>query len=65
MTNEHLNWVKSSLSDTTACVEWAYDEIEGRVLVRDSKKQDAGTVSFSIEDWRIFVAAVKLGEADL
>ena len=40
------------------CVEVA-DNLPGRVLVRDSKDRDGGTLAFSPAAWRAFVAAAK------
>ncbi|GAA3747718.1 DUF397 domain-containing protein [Plantactinospora mayteni] len=36
------------------CVEVA-DNLPGRVLVRDSKDRDGGTLSFGPDAWRAFV----------
>ncbi|MFF5176043.1 DUF397 domain-containing protein [Micromonospora sp. NPDC000089] len=38
------------------CVEVA-DNLPGRVLVRDSKARDAGTLAFTPAAWRAFLAA--------
>ncbi|MEV4758592.1 DUF397 domain-containing protein [Micromonospora sp. NPDC049559] len=53
-------WRKSSRSNANgaACVEVA-DNIPGRVLVRDSKDRDGGTLTFAPEAWRAFVALAK------
>lgn len=40
------------------CVEVA-DNLPGRVLVRDSKDRDGGTLSFSPPAWRAFVALAR------
>ncbi|MFK3983325.1 DUF397 domain-containing protein [Micromonospora sp. NPDC050397] len=49
-------WRKSTRSGTNggACVEVA-DNLPGRVLVRDTKDRDGGTLSFGPEAWRAFV----------
>ncbi|MEV4756904.1 DUF397 domain-containing protein [Micromonospora sp. NPDC049559] len=53
-------WRTSTRSSNNggACVEVA-DNLPGRVLVRDSKDRDGGTLRFDPEAWRAFVAAVK------
>ncbi|MGI5211478.1 DUF397 domain-containing protein [Plantactinospora sp. CA-290183] len=50
------NWRKSSRSADHGgdCVEVA-DNLPGRVLVRDSKDRDGGTLAFAPEAWRAFV----------
>lgn len=60
-----LVWKKSSLSVSGDCVEWTIDSSSGRVLVRDSKDPGAGHLCFTLGEWRAFVGAVALGEADL
>ncbi|GHJ10063.1 MULTISPECIES: DUF397 domain-containing protein [Micromonospora] len=47
-----------SSSNGGDCVEVA-DNLPGRVLVRDSKDRAGGTLSFTPEVWRTFVAAQK------
>ncbi|MET7372502.1 DUF397 domain-containing protein [Micromonospora arida] len=42
------------------CVEVA-DNLPGRVLVRDSKDRDGGTLTFAPTAWASFVGAVKPG----
>lgn len=51
-------WRKSSRSGTNggACVEVS-DNLPGRVLVRDSKDRDGGTLDFGPRSWRVFIAA--------
>lgn len=53
-------WRKSTRSSTNggACVEVA-DNLPGRVLVRDSKDRDGGTLVFEPAAWRAFVAYVR------
>ncbi|MCI4064378.1 DUF397 domain-containing protein [Micromonospora sp. R77] len=40
------------------CVEVA-DNLPGRVLVRDSKDRSGGTLRFTPDGWRAFLAATK------
>ncbi|MEU7982310.1 DUF397 domain-containing protein [Micromonospora sp. NPDC049081] len=47
-----------SSSNGGDCVEVA-DNLPGRVLVRDSKDRVGGTLTFTPEVWRAFVAAQK------
>ena len=52
-------WRKSSRSGDSGgdCVEVA-DNLPGRVMVRDTKDRDGGTLTFAPEPWRAFVAEV-------
>jgi hypothetical protein len=49
-------WRKSTRSGNNggACVEVA-DNLPGRVLVRDTKDRDGGTLIFGPDAWRAFV----------
>jgi hypothetical protein len=53
-------WRKSSRSTDNggACVEVA-DNLPGRVLVRDTKDRDGGTLTFTPQAWRAFVDYAK------
>ncbi|MEN3613438.1 DUF397 domain-containing protein [Plantactinospora sp. ZYX-F-223] len=53
-------WRKSSRSGSNAgnCVEVA-DNLPGRVLVRDTKDRDGGTLTFGPAAWRAFVNLAK------
>jgi hypothetical protein len=50
-------WRKSTRSGNNggSCVEVA-DNLPGRVLVRDTKDRDGGTLAFGPDAWRAFVA---------
>ena len=52
-------WRTSTRSSSNGgnCVEVA-DNLPGRVLVRDTKDRDGGTLSFGPDAWRAFVAEV-------
>ncbi|MEU7982309.1 DUF397 domain-containing protein [Micromonospora sp. NPDC049081] len=52
------HWRTASRSSNNGgdCVEVA-DNLPGRVLVRDSKDRTGGTLSFTPDAWRAFVAA--------
>ncbi|MFY1669066.1 DUF397 domain-containing protein [Plantactinospora sp. WMMB334] len=54
------SWRKSSRSGTNQgnCVEVA-DNLPGRVLVRDTKNRDGGTLAFDPTAWRAFVDLAK------
>lgn len=57
-------WRKSSFSSqTTNCVE--FRRVEGGVEVRNSKRPDEATVSYTDSEWRAFIAGAKAGEFDL
>ncbi|MFI6761946.1 DUF397 domain-containing protein [Micromonospora sp. NPDC050417] len=53
-------WRKSTRSSGNGgnCVEVA-DNLPGRVLVRDTKDRDGGTLTFAPEAWRAFVGLAK------
>jgi hypothetical protein len=53
------NWRKSTRSSNNGgdCVEVA-DNLPGRVLVRDTKDRDGGTLTFGPSAWRAFVTLV-------
>ncbi|RKR90257.1 uncharacterized protein DUF397 [Micromonospora pisi] len=55
-------WRKSSRSNGAGgqCVEVA-DNLPGRVLVRDTKNRDGGTLTFAPDAWRAFVGFAKQG----
>jgi Domain of unknown function (DUF397) len=54
-------WRKSSYSGGSGgnCVEVA--DATGRVLVRDTKNRDGGTLSIPADVWRKFTATLKRG----
>lgn len=54
------NWRKSTRSNGNggACVEVA-DNLPGRVLIRDSKDRDGGTLRFTPAAWSNFVAKAR------
>ena len=51
-------WHKSTHSDSTSCVEVA-ENLPGRVLVRDTKDRDGGTLAFGPAAWSSFVELAK------
>jgi len=56
-------WRKSSYSNTGAnCVEVARTR-SGRVAVRDSKDPDGGVLTFSLDEWKAFLADVETLQA--
>ncbi len=56
MTGARWRTATRSSNNGGNCVEVA-DNLPGRVLVRDSKDRDGGTLTFSPDAWRAFVAA--------
>ena len=58
-------WIMSSRSTGNggSCVEARLHA--GAIEVRNSKKRDAGTVSFTVEEWDSFLDGAKKGEFDL
>ena len=59
-TNTEPTWRKSTRSGSNAgnCVEVA-DNLPGRVLVRDTKDRDGGTLAFEPAAWAVFVNLAK------
>ncbi|MFY1694558.1 MULTISPECIES: DUF397 domain-containing protein [unclassified Solwaraspora] len=51
-------WHKSTHSDSTSCVEVA-ENLPGRVLVRDTKDRDGGTLAFAPTAWSAFLSATR------
>jgi hypothetical protein len=60
MNTTEPTWRKPSRSGSNGgnCVEVA-DNLPGRVLVRDTKDRDGGTLTFAPEAWRAFVDRAK------
>ncbi|WP_422773593.1 DUF397 domain-containing protein [Plantactinospora sp. WMMC1484] len=60
MNTPEPRWRTSTRSNAASgnCVEVA-DNLPGRVLVRDTKDRDGGTLSFGSEAWRSFVNLAK------
>ena len=60
MSTTEPRWRKSSRSSSNggACVEVA-DNLPGRVLVRDIKDRDGGTLTFHPAAWRSFVSTCR------
>lgn len=62
---DQLNWRKSSFSATKgydSCVEMA--QIDGGVIVRNSKRPDGSTVEFTGAELEAFLLGAKAGEFD-
>jgi hypothetical protein len=58
-----LGWQKSSASSDGACVEV---RIEVDVVrIRDDKDRKGPALAFSHDEWRAFLAGVRLGEFDI
>ena len=59
-------WRKSSYSGTNGgnCVEVARN-LPGIVAVRDSKNPSGPALTFTIEEWRSFLASTSAGEFDI
>lgn len=58
-----LDWQKSSFCQTSECVEISgHSDI---VLMRNSTQPGSDLLSFSLEDFRSFLEAAKVGKFDL
>lgn len=53
-------WRKSTRCGNATCVEVA--KVADQYLIRDSKRPDAATLSFTEEEWVAFVEGVAAGE---
>ena len=58
-----LDWHRSSLCQTGECVE--ISDYNNTVLMRNSTQPESGCISFTKEEFSMFVGAVKAGEFDL
>ncbi|MET8550070.1 DUF397 domain-containing protein [Micromonospora zamorensis] len=58
MTDARWRTATRSSNNGGACVEVA-DNLPGRVLVRDSKDRDGGTLAFAPAAWSSFVDVVR------
>ncbi|MFG2099001.1 DUF397 domain-containing protein [Micromonospora echinaurantiaca] len=64
MTDARWRTATRSSNNGGDCVEVA-DNLPGRVLVRDSRDRDGGTLVFSPGAWRAFIGLVgRRGDAD-
>lgn len=55
-------WRTSSFTDNGTCV--AVADLGGHVVVRNSNRPEAGTLTFSVANMRAFIAACRAGEFD-
>jgi len=55
---------KADGCDSGTCVEVNRD-VQGQVLIRDSKDQDGPILIFTNEEWITFIGGVKNGEFDV
>jgi predicted secreted Zn-dependent protease len=58
-----LGWRRASRCSNSGCVEVAMNGDE--ITVRDAKRADSPVLTYSREEWRVFLAGVKAGEFDL
>jgi len=56
-------WRRASRCGGSGCVEVAISGAE--IAVRDAKRSDSPVLTYSAEEWRVFIAGVKDGEFDL
>jgi hypothetical protein len=55
-------WRKASLCQSGECVEVA--ELNGMILMRDSKDPSGRTLRYTTEEFRFLIRAIKAGEYD-
>jgi len=58
-----LDWKTARLCNSGTCVEIAVTD--SQVYVRDNKHTEKEPLSFTHDEWRTFVGAVRAGEFDL
>ena len=58
-----LAWRKSSYSSDGACVETA--ATRDSIYMRDSKDRNGPILTFSLTEWKAFLAGVRNGEFDV
>jgi hypothetical protein len=56
-------YVPSRTFDSNTCVETRFTD--DAVYVRNNLRPDAGTVMFTHDEWRVFVAGVRDGDYDV
>jgi hypothetical protein len=56
-------WRRASRCTNSGCVEVAMNGVD--IVVRDSKRPDSPVLTYSREEWRVFVSGVKAGEFDI
>jgi Domain of unknown function (DUF397) len=61
-TSEPESWRRSSFCAAGECVE--VTKRDGSVLFRDSKNPSAGTLSYTVDEFRAFVQGIRAGEFD-
>jgi hypothetical protein len=57
-----MRWRTSSYSGYSDCVEVAF--LDDRVAVRDSKDRQGAILTFTLREWRAFIAGARDGEFD-
>jgi hypothetical protein len=55
-----VEWRKGKRCGSNACVEVA--KVDEGVLVRDSKNPDGAVLSFTAQEWAVFVEGIEAGE---
>jgi hypothetical protein len=61
-TNDKDGWRKASSCASGECVEVAKQD--GAILMRDSKDPSAGTLTYTVDEFRAFVQGIRAGEFD-
>lgn len=59
---EQPAWRKASFCQSGECVEVA--EVDGMIVLRDSKRPDGSVLHYTADEWRFFVHGIKAGEFD-
>jgi hypothetical protein len=60
------DWRKSTKSAQSNCVEVAYQQESGVIMVRDTKAAEMGPVlSFTRAEWNAFLGGVHAGEFEI
>jgi hypothetical protein len=59
---EQPNWRKASYCASGECLEAAWQDSGGMVLVRDSKQPELGSLALTSAQWRGLLAGIKSGQ---
>ena len=57
------DWHKSTASAAANCVEGRF--VSDHVQVRDTKNKNGAVLRFTHDEWRAFVAGLRVGEFDI
>ena len=65
MRDNDVTFGRSSFCNSGECVEVGEDRESKSMIIRHSSGQSGHEISFTIAEWKAFIAGVKRGEFDL